>query len=393
MKTAPASRTTRLPLPRRITCAALIALIGATLVAPAAEAESALSQRLRALLEARLNGSGASTDTTQPAAPSTPSTPAQPTSPGDWNPDANSSALQLAKPPFTLDGDNAYFVKDAAYGPDPRHRFDIFLPKNSYDRQTRLPLVIFIHGGGFSSGEKEKAYSSSNQKMIKALLAQGVAFATINYPLISKKNEKDGLLKSLKGSQRALQYLKYEPRYNIDPNRVVLLGSSAGASTALWLAFHDDMADLGSSDPVAQQSTRVQGVAATQTQATLDVVGWEPVFAEYNWSVDDMGKSAPNFYGASSSADLYTAATVAYRQEVDFLGMMDASDPEIWLATDGVPVKAPSSTGILYHHPYHVRTLRDKAHAVGLKASANVPALKLADSSESMTDFILRKLR
>ena len=373
-------------LPRRVTCAALILMLGASMLAPAAKADSTLSQRLRALLEARQSQH-------QPSQPSTPATPSLPSTPGAANPDASSGSLQLATPPFKLDGNNAYFVKDAAYGPEARHRFDIFLPKARYDAQTRTPLAIFIHGGGFSSGEKEKIYSSSNQKMIKALLAQGVAFATINYPLISKSNEQEGLIKSLKGSRRALQYLKHEALYNIDPDRVVLLGSSAGASTALWLALHDDMANLGSSDPVERESTRVQGVAATQTQATLDVVGWESVFADYNWSVDDMGKSGPNFYGVSSNTDLYRSATVAYRQDVDFLNMMDASDPELWLATDGVPVKAPSSTGILYHHPYHVRTLRDKALATGVKVTAQVPALKLADSHESMTDFILRKLK
>ena len=381
---SPAAKTPS-QLPRRITCAVLILLLGASLVAPAAKADSSLSQRLRALIEARQNPS-------TPSSPNIPVTP-PPSAPGATNPDASSAALQLATPPFTLDAGSAYFVKDAAYGPHVRHRFDIFLPKTGYDAQARTPLVIFIHGGGFSSGEKEKAYSRSNQKLIKTLLANGVAFASINYPLISKSNEKEGLLKSLKGSQRALQYLRHTALYNIDPERVVLLGSSAGASTALWLALHDDMADLGSSDPVARESTRVRGVAATQTQATLDVVGWEAVFAEYGWSVDDMGQSAPNFYGVASSTDLYRSATVAYRQEVDFINMLDAGDPEIWLATDGVPVKAPSSTGILYHHPYHVRALRDKARAVGARVSAQVPALKLADSSESITDFVLRKLR
>lgn len=366
------------PVLRRATCVALITLLAATLATPTSYAASNTSQRLRELLEERLNRDAPSS----PPAVETPNVPNTP-----------SGTLQTSTPPFSLDSNNAYFVKNAAYGADARHRFDIFLPKSAYDSKTRTPLAIFIHGGGFSSGAKEDAYSSSNQKLIKALLAKGAAFATINYPLISKKGEKEGLIKSLHGAKRALQYLKYEAHYNIDPQRVVLLGSSAGASTALWLAFHDDMADLGSADPVEQQSTRVRGAAASQTQSTLDVIGWEQVFAQYDWSVEDMGSSAPNFYGVSSSADLYRSSTVAYRQEVDFLNMMDAADPEIWVATDGVPVKAPSSTSILYHHPYHARALRDQAQAVGLKAGVTVPALKIASTQESLTDFILRKLK
>lgn len=307
-------------------------------------------------------------------------------------PSANAATLSPSTPPFTLTS-SAYFVKDAAYGSDARHRFDIFMPKSAYASKTPTPLAIFIHGGGFSSGSKEDAYTSSNQKMINALLAKGVAFATINYPLISKSGETEGLIKSLNGAKRALQYLKYKSQYNIDPERVLVLGTSAGASTSLWLALHDDMADLSSSDPVEQQSTRVRGAVATQTQATVDVVGWEKVFAEYNWSVEDMGSSAPNFYGVRSLSDLYRSSTVAYRQEVDFINMMDATDPELWIATDGVPVRAPSITGILYHHPYHARALYQKAKSVGLKAGVTVPALKIATTQESMTDFILRKLK
>ncbi|UUY09602.1 alpha/beta hydrolase [Pseudomonas sp. J452] len=360
---------------RRATCAALLTLLGATLATPSASAASDTSQRLRELLEERLN---------RDAAESPPPAEA---------PSVSSSTLPTSTPPFTLDGNNAYFVKNAAYGADTRHRFDIFLPKSAYNSKTRTPLAIFIHGGGFSSGAKEDAYSSSNQKLIKALLAKGAAFASINYPLISKSGETVGLIKSLRGAQRALQYLKQDTRYNIDPQRVVLLGSSAGASIALWLAFHDDMANLSSTDPVEQQSTRVRGAAASQTQSTMDVIGWEQVFAQYNWSVEDMGSSGPNFYGVRSTADLYRSSTVAYRQEVDFLHMMDAGDPEIWVATDGVPVTAPTSTGILYHHPYHARTLRDQARAVGLKAGFIVPALKIASTEESLTNFILRKLQ
>ncbi|QKE65281.1 alpha/beta hydrolase [Aquipseudomonas campi] len=363
---------------RRATCAALLTLLGATLVTPSASAASATTQGLRELLEERLNRDAPSSP--PPAeAPSVSST--------------SSSSLQPSTPPFSLDGNNAYFVKNAAYGPDARHRLDIFMPKSAYSSKTRTPLTIFIHGGGFTSGAKEDAYSSSNQKLIKTLLAKGAAFATINYPLISKSGETVGLIKSLNGAKRALQYLKYDARYNIDPQRVVLLGSSAGASTALWLAFHDDMANLNSTDPVERQSTRVRGAVASQTQSTMDVVGWEQVFAQYNWSVEDMGSIGPNFYGVRTMADLYRSSTVAYRQDVDFLNMMDAGDPEIWVSTDGVPVSKPTSTGILFHHPYHARALRDKAKAVGLKGGFIVPALNIVTTQESLSNFILRKLQ
>src|SRR5690606_37471256 len=119
------------------------------------------------------------------------------------------------------------------------------------------PLVIFIHGGGFSTGSKESAYQPANQADIIRLLSSGVAYASINYPLL-RQDDPVGLMKPLNGIKRALQFLRANRQtFNLDASRVVLLGNSAGASAALWLAFHDDMANLNSADPVERQSTRV----------------------------------------------------------------------------------------------------------------------------------------
>jgi hypothetical protein len=46
-------------------------------------------------------------------------------------------------------------------------------------------------------------------------------------------------------------------QYNLDPKRVAAAGGSAGAVNALWIAFHDEMADPKSDDPVKRQSTRL----------------------------------------------------------------------------------------------------------------------------------------
>jgi pimeloyl-ACP methyl ester carboxylesterase len=306
---------------------------------------------------------------------------------------ASALSLKPSTPPFSLGSASAYFVKDVAYGAHTRHTLDIFAPKANYSSKSKTPLVIFIHGGGFSSGSKEKAYTSSNQKMIIELLKKGVAFASINYPLMERKNETEGLIKSLNGAKRAVQFVKhYQKNFNIDPQKVIVMGSSAGASTGLWLAFHDDMANLNSSDPVEQQSTRVMAAVASQTQSTLDVVRWEEVFQEYNFSVSSMGSKATQFYGVSKLQDLFTSRIVAYRQDVDLLALMDGSDPEVWVANDGVSVTAPTNVSILYHHPYHAKALLDKAAQVGLKGSFYIPKMNIMPAKrETVTQFILRK--
>ncbi|NBP79923.1 lipase, partial [bacterium] len=67
--------------------------------------------------------------------------------------------------------------------------------------------------------------------------------------------------------------------WHIDPTRLAASGGSAGACTSLWLAFHDDMADPKSDDPVARQSTRLLAAAVNGAQTTLDpaqMKAWTP---------------------------------------------------------------------------------------------------------------------
>jgi acetyl esterase/lipase len=70
---------------------------------------------------------------------------------------------------------------------------------------------------------------------------------------------------------RALQFCRSKAKeWNLDKTKVALSGGSAGACTSLWLAFHDDLADPTSADPVARESTRVLCAAVSGAQTTLD---------------------------------------------------------------------------------------------------------------------------
>jgi hypothetical protein len=67
--------------------------------------------------------------------------------------------------------------------------------------------------------------------------------------------------------------------WNIDKKRIGATGGSAGGASSLWLAFHDDMADSDSSDPVARESTRLYCAAVEGAQSSLDpkqLLEWMP---------------------------------------------------------------------------------------------------------------------
>ena len=192
-----------------------------------------------------------------------------------------SPALDLAftEPPIDLTGAPARYAEDVRYGDAERNLFDIFLP----DCDGPTPLVIYIHGGGFTGGDKEDIEPG----LVRSLLQACVAHAAINYTLLDVPSEEEGtasavaqggVLTSLEDAARALQFMRYHfASLNIDPERVALYGGSAGAGASLWLGTHDDMADGDNADPVLRESTRVKAVGALATQSTYDLLRWEEI--------------------------------------------------------------------------------------------------------------------
>ena len=130
------------------------------------------------------------------------------------------------------------------------------------------PLKVFIHGGGWSQGDKKSC------KGVDTYLAKGISVAAINYRLL-----KDDITLPIPvhDAARAIQFLRFKAKeWNIDKNRFVLTGGSAGGCTSIWLATHDDLANPDSADPVERESTRVQGIAVRGAQTAIDPKLIEP---------------------------------------------------------------------------------------------------------------------
>ena len=115
----------------------------------------------------------------------------------------------------------------------------------SPDAKGQLPLVVYVHGGGFSMGERD---NKGIQFFAKRLASRGYAVASVSYRLTMKDrgfgcdisaNDKvkaindasDDILAAVK------TILNDQKVFDIDPKKVVLMGSSAGAETVLNMAF------------------------------------------------------------------------------------------------------------------------------------------------------------
>lgn len=325
----------------------------------------------------------------------------------DDTPITSSSNITFSASPFDLQGINAKFAKDIAYDTKSRTQFDIWLPNSN----TPTGLVIYVHGGGFTSGDKDFVYSVQSGGAwdfptdIRFLLQNNIAFATIRYTYLNNTGETEGVKKPMSDVRKALQYIRSRATdFNIDKKKIILSGNSAGASTSLWIAFNNDFSISTSSDPVLRESSRVKGVVARETQASYNIEDrWvNDVFIDYGitWTqilANETG-NIQKIYGVSSIAQYQTPAIVAYRAEVDMLALMTPDDPEIWVNNtlrDVVNPYSPFNGDIPSHHAFHARELKERADAIGLKNITYYgknPIIFSHSSNESWTQFCKRKI-
>ena len=148
---------------------------------------------------------------------------------------------------------------NVSYGPHERNMVDFWKAES----EEPTPVLVFFHGGGFRNGDK----SGANGMLLRLCLESGISCAAANYRLSGHALYPA----QMHDSARAVQFLRSKvEEWNIDPEHFAAYGGSAGAGISFWLAFHEDMADPESEDPVAQQSTRLTCAIGLQAQCTYD---------------------------------------------------------------------------------------------------------------------------
>jgi BD-FAE len=244
---------------------------------------------------------------------------------------------------------------DVTYGPHERNVFDLWRPKGD----GPFPLVLYIHGGGFMAGDKK----SLNAAALQGYLNAGWAVAAINYRFTNVAPAPAQYL----DCARALQTLRHRAKeWKLDPKLVASTGGSAGAGTSMWLAFHDDLADPKSEDPIARESTRLTCISVNDGQSSYD-----PRFAE------KIGIPRPNFdrhrfflafYGIQADeidtpkayARYEAAAPITYLTKDDPPAMLSYSYPN-------EEVDAKSNIELVVHHPKLGLALKQRMDQLGIE--------------------------
>jgi acetyl esterase len=111
-------------------------------------------------------------------------------------------------------------LRDLPYGPDPRHRLDLYRPQAS--SSASLPAIVFLPGGGFIRGDK-----SDRENVGQYFARHGFVVAVANYRLAPAYRWPAGA----QDASASFAWLRSEaPHYGVDAAVIYLVGESAGAA-------------------------------------------------------------------------------------------------------------------------------------------------------------------
>jgi len=294
-------------------------------------------------------------DAAKPATPAAAATPATP---------------RPQIPPPTL--------ADVPYGTHPKQVLDFY--KAESDKPT--PLVFMIHGGGWMGGSKKPVG-------VAGYLKAGISVVSIEYrfiPEATKDGVKPPVLGPLGDAARALQFVRSKAKeWNIDKTHVGATGGSAGACSSLWLAFHPEMADPKSSDPISHESTRLTCAAVSVAQTTLDPQQMKEWTPNSNYGGHAFG--FPSFAAFLAGRD----SIIDWIKEYSPYALVTSDDPPIYLSYGTAPALGQDQKDPTHTSNFGVK-LQEHCKEKGVECELNYPGAPDV-KHKSNEEFLIEKLK
>lgn len=172
----------------------------------------------------------------------------------------------------------------ATHNPD--LKFDLYSPRNRKDEI--LPLVIFVHGGGWHTGNRK-----SGKAMCTRIALGGFRVAAIDYTL----SDEAPFPAAFKDVKTAVRYFRANAKtWHVDGDRIGIIGASAGAHLAVLAAVN--------ASPEYDAGEDWQGVSS-RVQAAVGL--WGP----YDPAVQKSNKLVEQFLGpyTEEAAEIYREAS------------------------------------------------------------------------------------
>ena len=265
--------------------------------------------------------------------------------------------------------------KDVTYlEPDRTEKVDIYFPGK--DHSSALPAVLLIHGGGWKEGDKA---DKRGQSISSTLAEAGYIVFAVNYKLSGKADDrgnwKAAWPQNLYDCKSALRFIrKNAKQFGVDPNRIAVMGESAGGHLALLLGATEETDILNRGGLYTEQSNKVSCV--------IDMYGI-PDLIELSHVRDWV---APHFAGSGP------AATLENMRIASPSTYFNSQDPPIMVihGTDDPTVPYEISLRLVsrlkqLHVPYEFITVPEAGHSFNLQP-------KQMDLRPAVLDFLRRYL-
>ena len=280
-------------------------------------------------------------------------------------------------------------LEDVAYGKHSKQVLNFWKAESS----KPTPLLFFIHGGGWTGGNRSSGLASLLPEMLK----NGISVVSIEYRFISEATA-DQVVPPVKGpltdAARALQFVRSKAgEWNLDKARIGASGGSAGACSSLWLAFHPVLAGPKSEDPIARESTRLWCAAVSGPQTTLDpqqMKEWTPN-SKY-------GGHAFGFAGNKekklSSFDVFLAkrdTILPWIAEYSPYALVTADDPPVYLFYGTPPALGQEQKDPTHTSNFGVK-LQEKCKSVGVECELFYPGAPDV-KHKTVQEYLIERLK
>ena len=267
------------------------------------------------------------------------------------------------------------------YGTPERDVLDLW--KAPSDHPTML--VVYFHPGGFNHGDKSWI-ERFDKPMLDLCLSRGISVATVNYRYVGPDNVH--MPEPLYDAARSIQFLRLHAKeYNINPKAVIPTGGSAGGVMGLWIAFHDDLADPKSDDPVKRQSTRVCTTGVVDAQSTLDPRVLVKV-VDPKWASHPVIRA---LYGVAADAPDVAKAYPLFEAS-SAINFLTKDDPPVFAYyTHNLSPNPPKDTNEMVHNPRLGVVLKEQMDKLGIecifRTPKDYPGQKNRPFTSDMVDF------
>lgn len=181
----------------------------------------------------------------------------------------------------TVHTDISYHSEELTYGDEKSHKFDLYVPADN--TKDNYGLVVYLHAGGFTSGDK-----TDDKDILQWLCSKGYVTAGVNYTLRTEDNNASVYTQSME-IQASISAIKNEAEklgYRLD--KMAMAGGSAGGTLAMLYAYRD-----AETSPIP-------------VKMLFEAVGPSSFYAE-DWDVYGLDKSAEaaaNLFGVMSGQEI-----------------------------------------------------------------------------------------